>query len=142
MNNDSIFDDHDAHNRFIALNGFHENNGIEISGYITQVKVKKLIRKVTDNELDELNELVFGKRLNKFNSITREKLISSLDSMPHIRLLRTLYVREQEGAVDSLLCLLNKKKFPYDGRFLIRYFKYGIEDEKGGQNERGDIFNR
>lgn len=122
---EDIFNSPDALNRFKAVQGIYPNAGIKVSEYITLTKAKKVIRSMTDNDLVELNRTVFGEKLNKFNKWTREKLMSKLDLMQHVKLMRFLYVREREGIQDALLCLLNKKRFGYARNFLTNYFKYG-----------------
>ena len=133
---ENILDIPDAFNRFKRLQGLHPNSGIKLSEYVTLVKARKIIRQITDGELKELNETVFSNRLNKFNKWTCEKLLSKLDMMPHLKLMRFLYVKEKEGIIDALLCLLNKKAFGYDQKFLTNYFKYGTAlKPEGGRHE-------
>ena len=115
----------DAFNRFRVAKGISPFAGVKLSKYITFVKAKKVIRALTDSELSELNEIVFGDKLNKFNKWTKDKLLSRLDFVDHVKIMRFLYVREKESLMDCLLCLLNKRKFNYDGKFLTNFFKYG-----------------
>jgi len=121
----NVLDIPDAYNRFRVSEGINPYSGVKMSEYITFVKAKKIIRTLSEQSIKELNELIFGEKLNKFNKWTTEKLISKLDFQPHVKLMRFLYVREKEGLIDSLLCLLNKKKFGFDQKFLTNYFKYG-----------------
>jgi hypothetical protein len=115
----------DSYNRFRAFTGYNTASKIQMSEYITFVKVKKIIRAITDIELAELNSTIFKDKLNKFNKWTRDKIESKLSLMPHVKLMRMLYVREKDGVMDALLCLLNKKNFKYDQKFLTNFFKYG-----------------
>lgn len=132
---DNILDVPDAFNRYKRLQGIQPDSGVKMSEYITLVKARKIIRKITDEEMKEFNETVFKNRLNKFNKWTREKLLSKLDMMQHVKLMRFLYVKEKEGLIDALLCLLNKKRFSYDQKFLTNYFKYGTALKPEGRVE-------
>ena len=124
----------DAYNRFRVAQGLNSYAGVKMSEYITFVKARKVIRLMEDNDMSELNQMLFGDKLNKFNKWTKEKLLSKLDGLNHVKLMRFLYVKEKESLMDSLLCLLNKKKFPFDAKFLTNFFKYGtaLSPDKGG----------
>ena len=126
MSFEALIDIPDALNKFRVVHGLHRDNGEKnISEYVTLVKVRKLIRSLTDQQIVDLNHYIFGDRLNKFNKWTKDKLLGKLEMMPNVRLLRVLYVREIEGVEDALLCLLSKKYFNYDQKFLTNWFKYG-----------------
>lgn len=126
MNFNEMFDTPDALHKYRVMHGLHHDSGMKnISGYVLLVKVRKLIRSLTEEEIGDLNKIIFQKKLNKFNKWTRDKLLGKLDMMPQLRLMRVLYVREKEGIADALLCLLDKKKFHYAQNFLTNWFKYG-----------------
>jgi hypothetical protein len=99
--------------------------GVTISEYISLVKARKIIRSLSDIELSELNNSIFAVRPNQHNMWTREKLLSKLELLDHVQLLRFLFVREKESLMDAMLCLLNKKKFKVKAHVLVNYFKYG-----------------
>lgn len=108
--------------------------GVRMSEYITLVKARKIIRSMSDGDLAELNSAVFGAALNKFNKWTKEKLLSKLELLDHVKLMRFLYVREKECLMDAVYCLLGKKTFQYDANFLTHFFKYGtaLKDSNSG----------
>lgn len=99
--------------------------GVSMSEYITLVKAKKVVRAMSELDLAELNNEIFGSRLNKFNKWTKEKLLSKLELLDHVKLMRFLYVRETECLMDAIYCMLGRKMFNYDSKFLTNFFKYG-----------------
>jgi hypothetical protein len=120
-----FLENHDTWNRYKAMQGFRPQGCVRISKYVTYIKARKIIRALSEGEICDLNKLVFGERLSKFNKWTKEKLSAKLSIMQHPKLMRFLYVREKESLMDALLCLIEKKQFGYDQKFLTNYFKYG-----------------
>lgn len=121
---DNIIELPDGYHTF-RVPGASNPCGVRMSEYITLVKARKIIRSLTEGDLTELNNASFGERLNKFNKWTKEKLLSKLELLDHVKLMRFLYVREKESLMDAVYCLLGKKKFDYDASFLTNFFKYG-----------------
>jgi hypothetical protein len=122
---DNIIELPDGYHIFRVKEASNSLAGVKMSEYITLVKARKIIRSMSEVDVAELNESVFGVHLNKFNKWTKEKLLSKLEFLDHAKLMRFLYVREKESLMDALMCLLGKKKFNYDANFLTNFFKYG-----------------
>lgn len=122
---ENILEIPDAYSRLRVSQGLSTLSEVKMSKYITFVKARKIVRALSEMDIAELNEIIFGENLNKFNKWTKDKLLSKLDHLDHVKWMRFLYVREKEGLTDSLLCLLGKKKFDFDQKFLTNFFKYG-----------------
>lgn len=105
-------DSHELFYKLRALGGYKTDYYAEISPYITHIGFKKAIHKADDALLDELNVMKFGIRLNKFNYMTREKIIERISEIEDKETLAyALHLRETEGLFDSLCFLLKIGKY-------------------------------
>ncbi|CAN5730151.1 hypothetical protein BH11BAC7_BH11BAC7_21420 [soil metagenome] len=124
MNEDeSKFDKEDLYNRFIVKNGLSVSSPRAISPYIMMVKLKKAIKKATPQEMEEVNNRVFGTNdpLKHFK-IDFSSLMMRLELEDDEHVLKSLYVTQREGIVEGIMCILKKKYWNYDQKFLREYF--------------------
>src|SRR6476620_1608061 len=120
---EGMFDKHDLYNRFIIKSGYRKNGSNSISPYVTMVKLKKAINRASEQEMEEVNRFVFGDTLPfKDHCIHKIELVRMLEVEDDNNVMRSLYLAQEVGIVDAILCLIKKKNYNLDQRFLRDYF--------------------
>lgn len=95
------YENHQAFNRHLSLNGFRVNNsGTEPSMYITRVKLRRAVKEVSNTSIEEIfdNEMPEAKIKQH-----REKLLNKIDRMLQWQLLVALNTLLRDGNYDTVL---------------------------------------
>jgi hypothetical protein len=120
---EGLFDKEDLHNRFIIRKGLKPYGARAISNYVLMVKLKKAIKKATAKEMGEANTRVFGATLPlKDFQINYTSLMRVLEIEEDVQIQRCVYILQQEGIVEAIMCLLKKRTCLRDQKFLRNYF--------------------
>jgi hypothetical protein len=118
-----LFDKEDLFGRFIIKGGYRKSGSNSISPYVTMVKLKKAINRASDIEMEQVNRTVFGEKLPfKDHQIHKIELVRMLEVEEDGHTMKCLYVAQEIGIVDAMLCLLKKKEFNLDQKILRDYF--------------------
>ncbi len=123
MSTEELFNKEDLQNGYMIREGLKPFGVRAISNYVIMVKLKKAIKKATPGEMAEANKRVFGDKLPlKDFQINYNSLLRVLEIEDDVHIQRSLYVCQQEGIVESIMCILKKKVCPYDKKFLRSFF--------------------
>jgi len=94
------YENHEAFNRHLSLEGYRVNgSGTSPSVYITEVKLKRAIKELSDKEIED----VFDNEMTPHQiRIHREKLIRKMESLQKWQLLKALEILLTEGRIESV----------------------------------------
>lgn len=111
MTPENIFNNHEHYNRHMIIEGLRPFEQCDISPYITHCKLRKAIRNVDQELIDEFNRIKFGERLNERNVWTKERIIEELTCEDKEILQLTMELWENEGLLECLLFLFKLGKY-------------------------------
>lgn len=102
---EEIFDNHAAFNRFQVMNGMKVTEATnQVSAYITEVKLKKAYRQISDEEIENLFDQEMTPIAIKRHREKLEKKLSKLHKWQLIKALR-IYIDDEdiEGSAQYVL---------------------------------------
>ncbi|MBK6834038.1 MAG: hypothetical protein IPG89_07110 [Bacteroidetes bacterium] len=106
--NDKTFNNHSMYNNYLSLGGMRQNDsGTKPSLYITEVKLRKALKELSDIEIENIYE----KEMSNYNcKIHRNKLIDKIESLHDWQLLAALSILLDVGRYESILYVKNCKR--------------------------------